>query len=87
MSQPNAVTAEFLWRQHRAALAGRSSVSGAPLPETLAECPPGAQAAHWGMALSVCILLGHEEPPLPPGVTPEEAERVRRSLSICTTSG
>lgn len=80
----NVVTAEFLWRQHRAALGGRSSVSGAELPKTLAECPPGARAAHWGMALAVSILLGHEEPPLPEGVTPEEAERVRKSVSICT---
>ncbi len=78
------ITAEFLWRQHCAALEGRSSVSGAPLPETLAECPPGARAAHWGMAAAVARLLGHDEPPLPEGMTAEEAERVGRSLSICS---
>jgi hypothetical protein len=82
----NVVTAEFLWRQHRAALGGRSSVSGAELPETLAECPTGARAAHWGMALAVSLLLGHEEPPLPAGVAPEEAERVRGALSLCSFS-
>lgn len=84
MKQPNVITAEFLWRQHHASLGGRSSVSGAVLPDTLAECPPGAQAAHWGMALAVSLHLGHEEPPLPPGVTAEEAERVRRSISLCS---
>ncbi len=82
----NIVTAEFLWRQHRAALGGRSSVSGTPLPGTLAECPPGAQAAHWGMAAAVSRLLGHDEPPVPAAVTPEEAERVRLSLSICSVA-
>ena len=80
----NLITAEFLWRQHRAALGGKSSVSGATLPETLAECPPGAQAAHWGMAVAACRLLGHEEPPIPAAVSAEDAERVRQSLSICS---
>lgn len=68
---------------------GRGSgdpVSGAPLPETLAECPPGAQAAHWGMAAAVSRLLGHDEPPVPAAVTPEQAERVRLSLSICSVA-
>ena len=79
------ITAEFLWRQHRAALGGKSSVSGAPLPETLDQCPPGAQAAHWGMAAAASRLLGHPEPPIPAAVTPEEAQRVRASLSVCTS--
>lgn len=78
------VTAEFLWRQHRAVLDGRSSVSGAVLPAALAECPVGAQAAHWGMAAAVCLALGMREPPLPPGVSEEDAARVRKSLSICS---
>ena len=63
----NIVTAEFLWRQHRAALGGRSRGSGAPRPGTLAECPPGAQAARWGMAAAVSRLLGQHG-----ALTPDE---------------
>mgnify|MGYP000852492632 FL=1 len=85
MTTQNRITAEFLWRQHRAALGGRSAISGAPLPETLAECAPGVQASHWGMAAAVSRLLGHDEPALPVAVTPQEAERVRASLSICSS--
>lgn len=79
------VTAEFLWEQHRAVLGGRSSISGAPIPEKLADCPPGPQGAHWGMAVAIADLLGLDEPPLPPGVTTEEAERIRRVLPIHPT--
>ena len=82
----NLITAEFLWRQHRAALGGRSAITGAELPQTLAECAPGVQASHWGMAVAVALALGHDEPPLPPGVTAEEAARVRKSLSVCSAS-
>lgn len=78
------VTAEFLWRQHRAALGGHSAITGAPLPETLEQCAPGVQAAHWGMAAAVALLLGTAAPPIPAAVTPEEAKRVRTSLSVCS---
>ena len=86
MTTQNRITAEFLWRQHHAALGGRSAISGAPLPETLAECAPGVQASHWGMAVAVSRLLGHEEPARPAAVTPQEAERVGLALSICSSS-
>ena len=84
-TSPDGAIVVFLWRQHRAALGGRSAISGAPLPETLAECAPGVQASHWGMAAAVSRLLGHDEPALPVAVTPQEAERVRASLSICSS--
>ena len=46
------LTADFLWHIHRAALGGKSSVTGAALPADLAGCPPGARAAHYAMALA-----------------------------------
>lgn len=83
----NIITAEFLWRHHREALGGRSAVTGAALPETLEECNPGVQGSHWGMALAVARALGHDEPPLPPKVAAEEADRIRRSIAICSAVG
>ena len=80
------ITAEFLWRQHRAALGGRSAINGAELPVTLADCPPAVQASHWGMAAAVALALGHDEPPIPAAVTPEMAARTRASLSVCSAS-
>lgn len=73
------LTADFLWHVHRAALGGRSSVTGAELPASLDACPPGARAAHYAMALAAAR---HVDPaaaiPVPAGVSPEEAERVER---------
>lgn len=80
------ITGEFLWRQHRAILGGKSAITGAALPETLGECVPAVRASHWGMALAVCLELGLEEPPVPDGVTAEDATRVRQSLSMCSTA-
>lgn len=82
MSKPG-ITAEFLWRQHRAALGGKSAITGAALPVTLHECNAGVQGSHYGMAAAVNRMLGLDEPPLPPLVTPDRAEEIRRSLSIC----
>jgi hypothetical protein len=71
------LTADFLWHIHRAALGGKSSVTGAPLPETLADVPPGARLAHYAMALAAAR---HAEPgasvPVPAHLSPEEVERV-----------
>lgn len=71
------LTADFLWHVHRAALGGRSSVTGAELPESLDACPPGARAAHYAMALAAAR---HADPtaaiPVPAGVSPEEAARI-----------
>lgn len=45
------IDAEILWRWHREALGGRSSVTGAELPQTLAGAPPGARLARAGSGL------------------------------------
>ncbi len=71
------LTADFFWLVHRAALGGRSSVTGAELPASLDACPPGARAAHYAMALAAAR---HADPaaciPVPAGVSPVEVERV-----------
>jgi hypothetical protein len=68
------LTADFLWVVHRAALGGKSSVTGAELPQTLAAAPPGARAAHYAMALAAAW---HVDPtakiPVPAGVSPDDA--------------
>lgn len=71
------IDADTLWTWHRAALGGRSSVTGATLPETLAGAPPGARLAHWAMAAGVARANGWPEPPIPPGCDPAEVARVR----------
>lgn len=81
------ITAEFLWINHRAALGGKSAVSGAPLPEYLSECNAGVQGSHWGMACAVARALRMSgvdvaDPPRPEKVTDEEAERIQRSLDV-----
>jgi hypothetical protein len=74
------LTADFLWHIHRAALGGKSSVSGAELPRTLDGAPSGARAAHYAMALAVADMMSDPSHtirvPVPAGVSPEEAERV-----------
>lgn len=76
------LTADYLWHVHRAALGGRSSVTGAELPQTLANCPPGARAAHFAMALAAARWANPDaDLPVPDGVTPEEAERVRQLVA------
>lgn len=77
---PRAVTADQLWTAHRAALGGKSAVTGAALPEALAMCNPGVQGAHWGLAIAVAHAFGSAPPPAPPDVTPEEQERIRRAV-------
>lgn len=79
------ITAEFLWINHRAALGGKSAISGAPLPEYLHDCNAGVQGSHWGMAAAVSRALGYPEPPLPAKVTLEDAARIRHSLEIKQT--
>jgi hypothetical protein len=76
MSEPAKapITANLLWTIHRAALGGKSSVTGAELPRYLDECPPGARAAHYAMALAAAW---HVDPtatvPVPTGVSPDDA--------------
>lgn len=74
------VTPEDLWRAHRAALGGKSAVTGAPLPAQLDECPPGVQGSHWGMSLAVAYELGAPEPSPPAAVSLDEQERIRRAV-------
>jgi hypothetical protein len=73
------ITADFLWTIHRACLGGKSSATGAPLPETLAGAPPGARSAHYAMALAAARVTDPGACVEPPAdITPEEDERVRR---------
>lgn len=72
-------TPDMMWEAHRAALDGRSSVTGTPLPERLGDCPPLARGAHYAMAL-VAVLCVDGDPasvPVPPGITPEKAHFLR----------
>lgn len=75
------IDAETLWQWHRASLGGRSSVTGAPLPETLAGAPVGAQAAHHAMALGIARAEGCPEPEAPAGLPEAEIERVRALMA------
>lgn len=74
---PTHVTADDLWAWHRAILQGRSSATGAALCEKLEGCPPGAQGAHWGLALILALLLGQDAPPVPPGISAYDENRIR----------
>lgn len=71
------ITTDILWRIHRAALRGRSSVTGDDLPEDISGCPLGAQAAHWAMALGAARLSGSPHPDAPGGLSDAEQHRIR----------
>ena len=84
------ITAEMLWINHRAALGGdnaKSGATGAPLklPYLLSECPPGVQAAHYGMACVVAIVNDTELPTRPDGVSEELAQQILSVLEIKQT--
>lgn len=81
MIRTNQITADFIWRAHRAGLGGKSAVTGAPLPEKLTDCNPGVQAAHYGIALAAARFFGGEDPPVPEGVSEAEARRVRSEVA------
>jgi hypothetical protein len=71
------LTADFLWHIHRAALGGKSSVTGAELPASLDGCPPGARAAHYAMALAAAWHVDRSSAvPVPAGVSPDEATQI-----------
>jgi hypothetical protein len=75
------ITAENLWLSHRAALGGVSGATGAALPATLDEVTfPAVRMSHWGMALVLCRNIGHEDPPIPQGMTQAEADVVLARL-------
>lgn len=71
------MSAEKVWEIHRAILGGRSSATGAELPQVLAAAPQGAQAAHYGIALACARDAGRSDPAPPPGLPRGDAERVR----------
>lgn len=81
------ITAEFMWVQHRSVLGGKSAMSGDELPATLAECKPGVQEAHYGLAVAAARLYGDEDPAPPPGIMEEAAARVRMRVAIASTAG
>lgn len=62
---PTPSPADLLWQVHRAALEGRSSATGAPLPLTLDTAPPGAQMAHHAMAVFEALRRGEAMPARP----------------------
>jgi hypothetical protein len=72
---PPPSSAELLWTVHRDVLGGRSSASGAPLPLTLAESPPGAQAAHHALACFEALRRGEPMPARPAFLDVVLAER------------
>lgn len=82
------ITPANLWLMHRAAAGGRSTVTGAPLPETIDDCPVGPQETHYAMAVFIAVAHGDPEMvPVPPKVSPEraaalkaEAQRMGRSV-------
>ena len=76
----NTITADFLWMKHRAALGGRSAISGAELPPTLTDCKPEVQASHYGIAVAIAAELDLDLPPVPPGVSEELATTMRQRV-------
>lgn len=66
------VTADQCWALHRQVLGGVSSVTGAPLPESITACPAGAQKAHFAFAVLVNLAAGREMPAPPPGLDDAE---------------
>ena len=72
------VTADQCWALHRQVLGGVSSVTGAPLPESITACPAGAQKAHFAFAVLVNLPAGREMPAPPPGLDDAEVEAIVR---------
>lgn len=84
------ITPEMFWQFRRKQLGGKSAVTGAELPTTLAECPPAVQADHYAQA---CYAMAHyvlandvrtlttlllSDVPIPSGVTEDAAIKIRR---------
>jgi hypothetical protein len=75
------ITAEQLWDAHRAFAGGRSTITGQPLPATLAACAEGPQGTHYGLACYVQLVRGGhaEDVPVPPALSTERALELRRA--------
>lgn len=82
------ITPANLWLAHRAACGGKSTISGAALPETIDDCAVGPQETHYAMACFIAEAHGDSGlMPIPSKVTMaraeilrEEAERIGRSV-------
>lgn len=82
------ITPSNLWLAHRAACGGKSTISGAALPETIEDCAVGPQETHYAMACFIAESHGDGGlMPIPSKVTPEraatlreEAQRIGRSV-------
>lgn len=74
------ITAEEIWKIHRAALGGRSGVTGAQLPLTLAECNSAVKLSHFGIALGIARRHGLPDPLVPQDVTDEQVKEIHRRL-------
>jgi hypothetical protein len=76
------ITPHALWKLHRAAAGGASTITKAALPNVLDECPLGPQETHYFMA--VAIAATHDDAgdmPVPRAVRegdPARAEELRR---------
>jgi len=81
------ITAEDLWLVHSAALGGKSAITGQSLPPSLSVCPSGVKASHYAMALYAAIATGAEEPPVPPGLSAEQAESVAAKVRAMVGQG
>lgn len=75
------ITAEELWLAHRALLRGKSAITAAPLPKSLAECAPGVQASHYGLSLVVARSHGAPDPDPPRGLSIEDVKDVQGMVS------
>lgn len=91
MSTPT--PADLLWQVHHAALEGRSSATGAPLPTTLDKAPPGAQMAHHAMACFEALRRGEPMPARPSylddlraSIAEDVARRLVATLGMSTIS-
>lgn len=91
--------ATLFWFIHRMVLDGKSSVSGAPLPEKIEQCPKGAQEAHYAFSVMVAFATDVIEsmpdgsfkprnlPPCPPLVGDYDRDRIVKIISDHLFSG
>ena len=76
------ITPNALWLAHRTATGGRSTISGAPLPETLDDCPVGPQETHYAMSCFAASLYGDVAVvPIPPKISHERAMSLREEAA------
>lgn len=72
------ISPNALWLIHRTAAGGKSTISGAPLPETLEDCAAGPQETHYAMVCAIAAAYGEVDAvPIPSKVTPERAQELR----------